>query len=103
MGFTDKVGLISGLSLAQFSWVLVSAPFLLLYVITWYTGLKYVKATTATSVLLLGSPITTLLSFAFLGKALSLMQGFGILLIVVGVVAMVMLTEKKVNVEPVSV
>ena len=95
MALTNKLQLISQLTLAQFSWILISAPFLLLYVITWYTGLKYVKATTATSILLLGSPITALLSFVFLGVSLSVLQAVGMLLIIVGIISMVLLIEKK--------
>tara|TARA_B100002003_G_C14139031_1_gene547789 strand:+ start:829 stop:1032 length:204 start_codon:yes stop_codon:yes gene_type:complete len=52
-----------------------------------------VKVTTATSVLLLGSPITTLLSYLFLGSTLSLVQAVGILLVVGGVVSVVMVGE----------
>lgn len=94
MVFTDKIALIGSITSAQFGWILISAPFLLLYVITWYTGLKEIKATTATSILLLGSPITTLLSFAFLGSALSVMQAMGILLVLTGIVAMIILTRE---------
>ncbi|MBD3164103.1 EamA family transporter [Candidatus Woesearchaeota archaeon] len=95
MAFTNKLAFIPTLSFAQLSWILISAPFLLLYVITWYTGLKEIKAATAASVLLLGCPITTLLSFIFLGKALTIMQAAGILLIVAGVISMVVLSERK--------
>ncbi len=60
---------------------------------SWYNGLRDVKVTTATSVLLLGSPITTLLSYLFLGSTLSLVQAVGILLVVGGVVSVVMVGE----------
>jgi drug/metabolite transporter (DMT)-like permease len=89
-----KAPLVFSLSFSQFSWILVTVPFLLLYVITWYTGLKEISVTTATSILLLGSPITTLLSFVFLGSALGVMQAIGMLLILSGV-SMVILIEKK--------
>ncbi|MEA2036270.1 MAG: DMT family transporter [Nanoarchaeota archaeon] len=92
---TGKFTMIFTINVAQFSWILLSAPFLLFYVITWYTGLKHVKVTTATSILLLGSPITTLLSFAFLGKMVDIMQLFGIVLILSGIVSMILFMEKK--------
>lgn len=95
MAFTDKLTLIPSLSFAQLSWVLLSVPLLLLYVLTWYSGLKHVKATTATAILLLGSPITTLLSFVFLGQALTIMQVVGIMLIVAGTISIVLLLERK--------
>jgi drug/metabolite transporter (DMT)-like permease len=41
----------------------------------------------------LGSPITTLLSYLFLGSTLSLVQAVGILLVVGGVVSVVMVGE----------
>ena len=70
-----------------------SVRLLLLYVITWYTGLKYTKASTATSILLLGSPITTLLSFFFLKTHLVVPQAIGILLIIGGVISMILLEK----------
>ena len=66
LGITGEVSAIGSISLAQFGWVLVTSIFLLFYVLTWYGGLKHVKVSTATSILLLGSPITTLLSGVFL-------------------------------------
>jgi len=91
---TGKVGLLATVSVAQLSWIFVTSVFLLLYVFTWYTGLKDVKVTTATSILLLGSPITTLLSFIFLGTALSVIHAIGILLIICGVGYMLLLDRK---------
>jgi drug/metabolite transporter (DMT)-like permease len=85
MFVVGKLSIISALGMKQLSWILVSAVFLLLYVVTWYSGLKHVRVTTATAILLLGSPITTVLSAAFIGVALSLSQAIGILMLVAGV------------------
>ena len=93
--FTGKFSLIYGLSWTQFSWILITVPFLLMYVLTWYSGLKHVKVTTATSILLLGSPITALLSFVFLGSVFTIMQAIGSLLIIGGIISLVLLLEKK--------
>ncbi len=90
LGFTKQIGVVFSLSLSQVYWILLTSGFLFLYVFSWYNGLRDVKVTTATSVLLLGSPITTLLSYLFLGSALSLVHAVGILLLVVGVVSVVM-------------
>jgi len=87
LGLTGNIGGLFMLSGAQWSWVMVTSIFLLLYVFTFYNGLKLVKASTATSVLLLGSVITTMLSFGFLGTALSIGQGIGMLLVLAGVIA----------------
>lgn len=73
------------LTVGQVLWAVVTSSFLFAYVITWYSGLKHVKVSIATSVLLLGSPITTLLSFTFLDTAVSLSQLAGIFLIPVGI------------------
>ena len=91
---TGKVGLLATVNVSQLSWIFVTSIFLLLYVFTWYTGLRDVKVTTATSILLLGSPITTLLSFIFLGTALSVIHAIGILLIICGVGYILLLDRK---------
>ncbi|MFH1642465.1 MAG: DMT family transporter [Nanoarchaeota archaeon] len=83
------------LNFQQFSWILITAPLLLLYVLTWYNGLKHVKVITATSILLLGSPITTLLSYIFLGSSISLMEVIGILCTLSGIACLILLSEKK--------
>jgi len=98
---TKKISLVYSLNFQQFSWIAISTPFLLLYVITWYTGLKHIKVTTATSILLLGSPVTSLLSYLFLGTELSLMQALGMLLTVVGTILMILFLEKKPYSEPI--
>ncbi len=89
---------IATLSLSQIGWILLTSVFLFFYVFTWYTGLKYVKATVATSVLLLGSVVTTLLNYAYAGSAFTMMQGVGMLLLVAGIIVVVYLfglLEKK--------
>jgi drug/metabolite transporter (DMT)-like permease len=86
MAFTGKVGLISTISFSQAGWVLVTSIFLLLYVMTWYNGLKYVNVSVAAPVLLLGSVITTGLNFVFSGAAVSAGQAAGIGMLLVGLV-----------------
>ncbi|MBU0597403.1 DMT family transporter [Patescibacteria group bacterium] len=46
----------------QWKWVLITSVFLFGYVFTFYHGLKYVRASVATSVLALGAPITGLIT-----------------------------------------
>ncbi|HII17578.1 TPA: DMT family transporter [Candidatus Woesearchaeota archaeon] len=69
----------------QWEWIGVTSVFLLLYVYTFYNGLAAVKVSTATSILTLGAPITTLLDFAFLGKPVTPDTALGMLLIGAGV------------------
>ncbi|NQV08490.1 DMT family transporter [Candidatus Woesearchaeota archaeon] len=83
--FLAATGKSIALTSTQLSWTAITAIFLLGYVITWYNGLKHVKVTVATSILLLGSPITTLLSFFFLDSPITVIQIFGILSISLGV------------------
>lgn len=73
------------LTMSQMLWAVVTSLFLFGYILTWYSGLKHVKVSIATAILLLGSPITTLLSVMFLNVSISISQLFGILLIPVGI------------------
>jgi len=78
---TGQAHLVTSLSLEQIGWVLITSAFLFGYLATWYTGLKYIKVSVAATILLLASPITTLLSFIFLNEVLIFSQILGMLLI----------------------
>ena len=67
-------------------WILLTSVFLLLYVMTWYSGLKYVDVSKAACILLLGAPITTLLNYLYFGTAITLSQSIGMLFILTGVI-----------------
>lgn len=82
---TGQINLLGDLTFHQFSWVWLTAIILLGYVLTWYTGLKYVRVSKATCILALGAPITTLLSLAQ-GQAVTLPQAIGLASIVLGLV-----------------
>ena len=90
---TGQLQLLSALSVKQIGWVLITALFLFGYVMTWYTGLKYVRVSVAACLLTLGGPITALLSLVQ-GKALSPAQLAGIFLISLGIVLVLNLFEK---------
>lgn len=62
LGLNGQLSLISSLTLQQVGWVAVTSLLLFGYVFTWYNGLKYIPVSVATAVLMIGSPITTLLS-----------------------------------------
>ncbi|OGY28365.1 MAG: hypothetical protein A2Z42_01030 [Candidatus Woykebacteria bacterium RBG_19FT_COMBO_43_10] len=83
--FTGGFSTVSTLTVLHWQWVLISAVILFGYVTTWYTGLKYIDVSTATIILLLGSPITSLLAFMFQGQGFSVHQLIGIGLLVFGV------------------
>lgn len=83
--FTGQARLLSGISFSQISWVIVTSIILFGYVLTWYEGLKHVPVSKATVILLLGSPITTLLSFIWT-KQLNLQGILASFLVVFGIV-----------------
>jgi drug/metabolite transporter (DMT)-like permease len=87
---TGQAHLVTSLSLEQIGWVLITSILLFGYVATWYSGLRYIKVSTAAAVLTLASPITTLLSFSFLGLSITFQQWLGIFLIVIGCVGLVL-------------
>ena len=90
--FTGNVSLLGQLNLIQFGWVMLTAVILFAYVMTWYSGLRDVPVSKATVILLLGSPITTLLSFIWTGQITfqAILSG---ILIILGVILVLGLKE----------
>ena len=83
--FTDELSLILEITLPQLGWILFASALLFAYTYTWYTGLETLPVSVATSVLLLASPITTLLSMVFTGVLITLAEAAGIISILLGV------------------
>lgn len=81
---SGQISLIATLNGSQIGWVFITALFLFGYVLTWYSGLKYIPVSLAAPVLMLGLPITTLLSLIDLGKLPQLNQFFGFILVGIG-------------------
>lgn len=86
--FTHQASVITKINSEQLGWVLVTSVILLGYVVTWYNGLKYIKVSEAAIILMLGSPITTMLSTIF-SKPATLKEYLAILLIISGVLVAV--------------
>ena len=95
---TGKLALISQLPPLHLGWVALTALFPLGYVLTWYAGLREIKVTTATSILLLGSPVTTLLVAFQSGLLPSFPQGLGIALILGGLAVLLLRPRRKMQV-----
>ncbi|HBH46239.1 MAG: hypothetical protein A2445_00110 [Candidatus Jacksonbacteria bacterium RIFOXYC2_FULL_44_29] len=74
------------ISLNLFFWLMVSAVLLIGYMSTWYVGLSRVPVTLASTILLLGSPVTLIFNWMFVGKTLIADQILGIVLIVAGTI-----------------
>ncbi len=66
--FTGQAPQLLFLNLPQLGWVVLTSILLFGFVITWYNGLKYIPVSVATTVLLLGLPITTALAALSTGK-----------------------------------
>ena len=81
----DKTQTIFNLSVHQTYWILITSGMLLLYVLTWYNGLKHTDVSIATAILLLGSPITALLNYAS-GTEITIAQATGIFILVIGII-----------------
>jgi len=84
ISFTGEISGIFNVTLTQLLWILITSFFLLMYVTFWYTGLKYTEASTATSILLIGSVVTIILSSIFLDKLISISEAIGMILLVAG-------------------
>ncbi len=91
--FTGSISNILTVTVSQLLWISITSVFLLLYVYTFYSGLKYVEAHVAASILLLGSVVTTLLSVAFTGASVTIMQAAGMLMLVLGAISMITLAD----------
>ncbi|MFH1316220.1 MAG: DMT family transporter [Candidatus Woesearchaeota archaeon] len=87
--FTGKAPILFSMSFAQYGWILLTSVFLLLYIFSYYNGLKHIKLTTVACILAIGSPITTLLAYAFKGAPITLFQSIGILLIITGIISVI--------------
>lgn len=81
------------ITLAQIGWVFITSCFLLLYVSTFYTGLKYVRATVAASILSFGQIITVSLSYLFLNAQITSVQALGMLGIVTGIIFIISMPQ----------
>ena len=69
----------------QWGWTTLTVMFLLGYVTLWYKALKLAPASAVSSVLVVGSPVTTLLSLAFInGFGINGLQIGGMVLIMAG-------------------
>ncbi len=91
--FTGKATILLTLSMEQILWILSTSALLLGYVLTWYHGLKLVDVTVAATVLLVGAPVTTLLSMLASGYKAGVFELIGAGLVLSGVVVAIGLGE----------
>jgi drug/metabolite transporter (DMT)-like permease len=84
---TGSINSIASLTVSQLGWIIFTSVLLFAYVTSWYAGLKLVPASRAACVLVLGSAVTTLLSFFYSGSV-TLSEIVGAALISSGVLVM---------------
>jgi drug/metabolite transporter (DMT)-like permease len=83
--FSGQLSGLGALTGTHLRWIFVPSFFLFGYMLTWYSGLRHLKVSVATAVLLLGGPITALLSFGFSGASFAPGQILGLVLLFAGV------------------
>jgi drug/metabolite transporter (DMT)-like permease len=84
LAVTSQFASVAALSGAQWEWVAISAILLTGFVTTWYAGLRRTELGVATSVLVLGFPVTWLLEVALLGSHATAPEIAGAAVIAVG-------------------
>jgi drug/metabolite transporter (DMT)-like permease len=85
LALTAQWGAVASFSPTSWAWVGISAALLVAFVASFYAGLKRVDLGVATSVLVLGFPVTWLLSILVQGSSFTLGQALGVVAIVAGV------------------
>lgn len=89
LAVTNQLTAAGNFTSGQWMWVGISAAFLTIFVSTWYAGLARVDLGTATSVLVLGFPVTYLLAVSFSNFPLTIADLLGVVVIVAGVVLVI--------------
>ena len=80
---TNQLPLLLSFTQPQLGWIALTAALLFGYVVTWYNGLKAVKVSLATSILLLGSALTATLNYVYTWN-FSVLGSLGIILLLAG-------------------
>ena len=84
---TAQWGAAAGFSSAQWEWVAISALLLTAFVATWYSGLARIDLSVATAVLVVGYPVTWLLSVGLRGEIVLAASVAGTVAVAFGVLA----------------
>ena len=95
LSLTTQWGTVVGFSGAQWEWVGISAALLGAFVASFYPGLKRVDLGVASSALVLGFPITWVLSVLVQGASFTLAQAAGVLAVVAGVGVVIGLVQLR--------
>jgi len=90
LALTSQWGAVATYSGAQWVWVAISAALLTAFVGTWYAGLARVDLSVGAAVLVLGYPVTWLLSVGVRGEAVAELPAVGAIAVAAGVLAVVL-------------
>jgi len=82
--FLGKIPLLFQLTAQHWIYIFISGTFLLLYVLTWYWGLKHINLSKASTILLIAPVISLILGSVWLGEKVFLVQLIGSALILIG-------------------
>lgn len=92
--FTHKIGLISSISSIGWIWVAIVSAILFGYVVFWYAALKYAPVSLVTSILVLASPLTSILESTFRTHKYSSFQIMGTVVVGISVVLIIIVVRK---------
>ncbi len=84
LGLSGQLGAVATVSAPAWPWLGLSSLLLAAFVATWYYGLKHVDLGVATSVLVLGFPVTWALSVAVRGSPLTAVAAVGAAAVAIG-------------------
>lgn len=83
---TGRINVFLSYNWTAWKWAVLTGAILFFFVITWYHALSRLPATIITSILVVASPITTLLEGVFVKHEYSFLQGVGSLILLGGAV-----------------
>ncbi len=92
---TRKTNLLLSLTSQQILYITISGIFLLLYVLTWYWGLKYINLSKASTILLIAPVISLALGVLWLKEEVLILQLIGSLLILIGAFIVIRIKSEK--------
>jgi len=83
---THKFGAIGSLNINQWLWIILPSILLFTYINFWFASLRNLPASLVTSILVIGSPMTTLLTSIFITHKYRLIDVISTMLIIIGII-----------------
>ena len=89
LALTGRWELVFSLGSTHWLWIFLTSLLLFGYVTSWYSGLKHLRVSMATSILTLGSMITAFFS-VFSGTFLDMRETTGMILLLLGLILLLL-------------